>query len=85
MFKDVPEFPPRYQNRFGSSVDIRKLKVNAEEFRTESRDFIRTVKNQSPNESGLPKYFTESPIRAAAASMMGNINRGRSPLIKETD
>ena len=43
------------------------------------------MKNQSPNESGLPKYFTESPIRAAAASMMGNINRGRSPLIKETD
>ena len=70
LIKDAPEFPPRYQNRFGGTIDVKKLQLDAETFKNESRDFIHTVKNTN---EGLAKFFvSQSPIRAAAASIMEN-------------
>lgn len=70
LFKDAPEFPPRYQLRFGSNEDINKLKSYAETFKLESRNLSQTLKASKVT---LPTFFSteQSPIRAAGASMMG--------------
>lgn len=68
LHKDEPEFPPRFGIRFGSTLNIKQLKLNAETFKNDSRDFISTVKN---NELKLPAYFSQSPIRRAAHSVLG--------------
>ena len=71
-----PEFPPRFGIRFGSTLNIKQLKLNAETFKNDSRDFISTVKN---NELKLPSYFSQSPIRRAAHSVLG----GGTPKMNE--
>lgn len=53
--KDEPEFPPRFGIRFGSTLNIKQLKLNAETFKNDSRDLISTVKNK---ELKLPAYFS---------------------------
>ena len=66
--KDTPEFPPRFAVRFGSTLNIKQLKLTAETFKKDSRDFISTMKNK---EMKLPAYFSQSPIRQAAHSVLG--------------
>ncbi len=66
--KEEPEFPPRFGIRFGSTLNLKQLKLNAETFKNDSRDFISTVKN---SELKLPAYLSQSPIRRASHSVLG--------------
>jgi hypothetical protein len=68
---NAPELPPRYGERFGTTLNIKKIRQDADHFNAQSRDFISTVK-------GHPKmnYFTnQSPIRRAGESVMSTKNQ----------
>ena len=70
-FSEEPELPPRYGARFGTTLNIKKIRKEADYFNAESRDFISTVKGQSKM-----NYFTsQSPIRRAGESVMSTKNQ----------
>ena len=70
-FVKGPELPPRYGVRFGTTLNIKKIRQEADHFNAESRDFIGNVKGNTKM-----NYFTsQSPIRAAGESLMSTKNK----------
>ena len=69
-FKDAPEFPPRYGARFGTTLNIKKIRQNADNFNAQSRDFISTMKGQ--NKLGYFTQSQQSPLRKAGETVLSS-------------
>ena len=70
-FSTVPELPPRYGARFGTTLNIKKIRQDADHFNAESRDFISTIKGNTK----MNYFSSQSPLRKAGESVMSTKNQ----------